>query len=160
MSFKEGLKKIYFPSQIIKLVRNGPNVPATSNTLTFRVPPSMNKMDLKSYLRNIYNIKVQTVRTANMPVKVAGVGNNTMLKRPKFKKAIVTFEGEPFTWPEAPDSEKFGIQAAQDERQRFMNRLRGWRIRPAHGVQAAKKQEAANAAAADSTANKTSEASS
>ncbi|KAF9978718.1 hypothetical protein BGZ73_000728 [Actinomortierella ambigua] len=160
MSFKEGLKKIYFPSQIIKLVRNGPNVPATSNTLTFRVPPAMNKMDVKSYLRNIYNIKVQTVRTAIMPVKVAGVGNNTIPKRPKFKKAIVTFEGEPFTWPAAPESEKFGIQHAQEERARFMNRLKGWRIRPAHGVQAAKKQDAAAAAATESTtAAKTSEAS-
>ncbi|KAG0265288.1 hypothetical protein DFQ27_000694 [Actinomortierella ambigua] len=158
MSFKEGLKKIYFPSQIIKLVRNGPNVPTTSNTLTFRVPPAMNKMDLKSYLRNIYNINVQTVRTANMPVKIAGVGNNTIPKRPKFKKAIVTYDGDAFTWPEAPDSETFGIQHAQEERVRFMHRLKGWRIRPDHDVQAAKKQEAATSADSTST-GKTTEAS-
>lgn len=138
--FKEGLKKIYFPSTVIKLVRNGPSVPEVSNTLTFRVPPSMNKFDIKSYLANIYNLNILTVRTSNMPVKVAGSGGNTVLKRQKFKKAIVTIDHE-FKWPDAPDSAKFGIQEAVNERSRIMNRLRGWRVRPDHGVQAAKKAE-------------------
>ncbi|KAF9365779.1 MAG: hypothetical protein J3Q66DRAFT_338758 [Benniella sp.] len=138
--FREGLKKIYFPSTIIKLVRNGPNVPEVSNTLTFRVPPSMNKLDIKSYLSNIYNLNILTVRTSNMPAKLAGSGGNSVLKRQKFKKAIVTIDHE-FKWPDSPDKTKFGIQEAVNERTRIMNRLRGWRIRPDHGVQAAKKAE-------------------
>ncbi|KAF9022442.1 hypothetical protein CPC16_002533 [Podila verticillata] len=139
---REGLKKLYFPSTVLKLVRNGPQVPAVSNILTFRVPPSMNKFDIKSYLANIYQLNILTVRTANMPAKLAGTGGNTILKRQKFKKAIVTIDGE-FKWPEAPDSATFGIQDAANERSRMMNRLKGWRMRPHHGLQAAKKAEEA-----------------
>ncbi|KAG0003323.1 hypothetical protein BGZ80_003245 [Entomortierella chlamydospora] len=148
---KEGLKKLYFPSTVLKLVRNGPNVPAVSNTLTFRVPPSMNKFDIKSYLSNIYKINVLTVRTANMPAKLAGYGGNTILKRQKFKKAIVTIDEE-FKWPDAPDSATFGIQDAVNERSRMLNRLKGWRMRPSHDIQAAKAAEAAEAAAKDAKA--------
>ncbi|KAF9375901.1 hypothetical protein CPB97_011157 [Podila verticillata] len=139
---REGLKKLYFPSTVLKLVRNGPQVPDVSNILTFRVPPSMNKFDIKSYLANIYQLNILTVRTANMPAKLAGTGGNTILKRQKFKKAIVTIDGE-FKWPEAPDSATFGIQDAANERSRMMNRLKGWRMRPHHGLQAAKKAEEA-----------------
>ncbi|KAG0364985.1 hypothetical protein BC939DRAFT_480223 [Gamsiella multidivaricata] len=141
---KEGLKKLYFPSTVLKLVRNGPNIPAVSNTLTFRVPPSMNKFDIKSYLSNIYKLNVLTVRTANMPAKLAGSGGNTILKRQKFKKAVVTIDQE-FKWPDAPDSAAFGIQDAVNERSRMLNRLKGWRMRPSHSVQAAKKAGEAEA---------------
>ncbi|KAI1311913.1 hypothetical protein EDD11_003275 [Mortierella claussenii] len=143
--FKEGLKKLYFPSTVLRLVRNASNVPELSNTLTFRVPPSMNKFDIKSYVSNIYKLNVLTVRTANMPAKIAGSGGNTVLKRQKFKKAIVTIDEE-FKWPDAPDSAKFGIEDAANERSRFMNRLKGWRIRPSHGIQAAMKEAAATTA--------------
>ncbi|KAF9111893.1 hypothetical protein BGX27_004275 [Mortierella sp. AM989] len=148
---KEGLKKLYFPSTVLKLVRNGPNVPDVSNTLTFRVPPSMNKFDIKSYLSNIYKLNVLTVRTANMPAKLAGSGGNTILKRQKFKKAIVTIDEE-FKWPDAPDSAHFGIQDAANERSRMLNRLKGWRMRPNHDIQAANKVAAAEAAAKDAKA--------
>ncbi|KAF9438082.1 hypothetical protein BGZ76_009863 [Entomortierella beljakovae] len=135
---------------VLKLVRNGPNVPAVSNTLTFRVPPSMNKFDIKSYLSNIYKINVLTVRTANMPAKVAGSGGNTIMKRQKFKKAIVTIDHD-FKWPDAPDSVTFGIQDATAERSRMLNRLKGWRMRPSHSVQAAKKAAESEAAAKESS---------
>ncbi|KAF9559831.1 hypothetical protein EC968_006467 [Mortierella alpina] len=143
---REGLKKLYFPSTVLKLVRNGPNVPEVSNTLTFRVPPSMNKFDIKSYLANIYKLNILTVRTSNMPAKLAGSGGNTILKRQKFKKAIVTIDHD-FKWPEAPDSATFGIQDADNERSRMLNRLKGWRMRPHHGIQAAKKAAEAESAA-------------
>ncbi|KAF9206996.1 hypothetical protein BGZ49_001414 [Haplosporangium sp. Z 27] len=144
---KEGLKKLYFPSTVLKLVRNGPNVLAVSNTLTFRVPPSMNKFDIKSYLSNIYKINVLNVRTANMPAKLAGSGGNSIMKRQKFKKAVVTIDQD-FKWPDAPDSNTFGIQAAVNERSRMLNRLKGWRMRPSHDIQAAKAEAEAAAAAA------------
>ncbi|KAF9921034.1 hypothetical protein FBU30_008975 [Linnemannia zychae] len=143
---REGLKKLYFPSTVIKLVRNGPNIPAVSNTLTFKVPPSMNKLDIKSYLSNIYKLNILDVRTANMPAKLAGSGGNTLLKRQKFKKAIVTIDHE-FKWPEAPDNATFGIQEAVNERTRMLNRLKGWRMRPSHNLQAAKKAAETEAAA-------------
>jgi len=81
-----------------------------------------------------------------MPAKLAGSGGNTILKRQKFKKAIVTIEGE-FKWPEEPEGKTFGIQDAVQERSRFMNRLKGWRMRPHHGLQEAKKAADALAAA-------------
>ncbi|KAG0252191.1 hypothetical protein BG011_007136 [Mortierella polycephala] len=143
---REGLKKIYFPSTVLKLVRNGPNIPQMSNTLTFKVPPSMNKFDIKSYLSNIYKLNILTVRTANMPAKLAGTGGNTIMKRQKFKKAIITIDEE-FKWPDAPDSAHFGIKEADNERARMLNRLKGWRMRPSHGIQAAKKAGAEAAAA-------------
>ncbi|KAF9926956.1 hypothetical protein BGZ75_007777 [Mortierella antarctica] len=149
---REGLKKLYFPSTVLKLVRNGPNVPEVSNTLTFRVPPSMNKFDIKSYLANIYKLNILTVRTSNMPAKLAGSGGNTILKRQKFKKAIVTIDQD-FKWPEAPDSATFGIQDADNERSRMLNRLKGWRMRPHHGIQAAKKAAEAESAAAKADTN-------
>ncbi|CAO3563934.1 unnamed protein product [Mortierella alpina] len=107
----------------------------------------MNKFDIKSYLANIYKLNILTVRTSNMPAKLAGSGGNTILKRQKFKKAIVTIDQD-FKWPEAPDSATFGIQDADNERSRMLNRLKGWRMRPHHGIQAAKKAAEAESASA------------
>jgi len=61
----------------------------------FKVQPSMNKLEIKDYLRNIYGLPVKKVMTQNMlgPRKrIIGKRKIFYYKRPDFKRAIVTFE--------------------------------------------------------------------
>lgn len=68
---------------------------------------SMNKLELKAYLNQIYGIKVESVNTKNMlgrmgnTVKPGGGARGKSVRRPAYKLAYVTLaDGEEFTFPE------------------------------------------------------------
>ncbi|TFY62279.1 hypothetical protein EVJ58_g3964 [Rhodofomes roseus] len=65
-------QKIYLPNIIIRLVRNHtpPGQPYNPYEATFRLPPSMTKTDLRSYLSAVYGVKT----TAHKTYKRAVVG--------------------------------------------------------------------------------------
>jgi large subunit ribosomal protein L23 len=59
------------------------------NTVTFRVRPDANKIEIRSAVEKIFNVKVADVRTANFEGKLKRMGRNQG-RRPDWKKAIVT----------------------------------------------------------------------
>ena len=59
------------------------------NTVTFRVRPDANKIEIRSAVEKIFNVKVADVRTANFQGKVKRMGRHQG-PRPDWKKAIVT----------------------------------------------------------------------
>jgi large subunit ribosomal protein L23 len=59
------------------------------NSVTFRVRPDANKIEIRSAVETIFNVKVATVRTASFEGKLKRMGRHQG-RRPDWKKAIVT----------------------------------------------------------------------
>jgi large subunit ribosomal protein L23 len=59
------------------------------NTVTFRVQPDANKVEIRSAIEQVFNVKVADVRTASFEGKMKRMGKHQG-RRANWKKAIVT----------------------------------------------------------------------
>lgn len=98
-------QRIYLPNVQIRLMRN--NTPAGQaydpTIATFRIPPSMTKTDLRSYLSTVYNLPVTFIRTdLYQPPVMRVVGGNQVRQSgsvKNYKRAVVGLV-EPFHYPD------------------------------------------------------------
>lgn len=58
------------------------------NTVTFRVRPDANKIEIRTAVEKIFNVKVADVRTASFEGKLKRMGRHQG-RRPDWKKAMV-----------------------------------------------------------------------
>jgi large subunit ribosomal protein L23 len=61
------------------------------NTVTFRVRPDANKVEIRHAVETVFNVKVSDVRTASYEGKLKRMGRHQG-RRPDWKKAIVTLQ--------------------------------------------------------------------
>ena len=61
----------------------------THNTVTFEVRPDANKVEIRSAVEAVFNVKVEAVRTASFQGKLKRMGRHQG-RRADWKKAIVT----------------------------------------------------------------------
>jgi len=76
-----------------------PGKQLSPNTVAFRVPLNMNKLQIKNYLEQIYMVSVKRVRTLVCLGKkhvIPGARRIYVQKDPDFKKAYVTVAPEDF----------------------------------------------------------------
>lgn len=99
-------QRIYLPNIQIRLMRNHtpPGQAYDPYTATFRLPPSMTKNDLRSYLLAVYGLHVTFIRTDQYIAPVARVGTDFQQRRIKgsqknYKRAVVGLH-EPFHYPD------------------------------------------------------------
>ena len=59
------------------------------NTVTFRVHPDANKVEIRTAVEQVFNVKVSEVRTASFEGKLKRMGRHVG-RRADWKKAIVT----------------------------------------------------------------------
>jgi large subunit ribosomal protein L23 len=59
------------------------------NRYSFRVNPLANKVEIRNAVEALFKVKVEAVRTANMPGKMHRVGRSEG-RRSDWKKAVVT----------------------------------------------------------------------
>ena len=59
------------------------------NTVTFRVRPDANKVEIRSAVESVFSVKVSAVRTASFEGKLKRMGRHQG-RRANWKKAIVT----------------------------------------------------------------------
>jgi large subunit ribosomal protein L23 len=59
------------------------------NTVTFRVRPDANKVEIRAAIEEVFNVKVAAVRTASFEGKMKRMGRHEG-RRANWKKAIVT----------------------------------------------------------------------
>jgi large subunit ribosomal protein L23 len=59
------------------------------NTVTFRVTPDANKVEIRTAVEQVFNVKVADVRTASFEGKLKRMGRHVG-RRADWKKAIVT----------------------------------------------------------------------
>ncbi|NOQ45490.1 MAG: 50S ribosomal protein L23 [Desulfobulbaceae bacterium] len=64
-------------------------------TVIFKVDPRANKIEIKKAVEDLFNVKVATVKTANMQGKKKRVGQKSVGRTNNWKKAYITLsEGE------------------------------------------------------------------
>jgi large subunit ribosomal protein L23 len=63
---------------------------ADLNQYTFQVDKRANKMQVKDAVETAFNVSVITVRIVNIPAKMGRYGRNQIVKKPAWKKAVVT----------------------------------------------------------------------
>ncbi len=61
------------------------------NTVTFRVRPDANKVEIRAAVEAVFNVKVAAVRTASFEGKMKRMGKHQG-RRSDWKKAIVTLQ--------------------------------------------------------------------
>ncbi|ODV77582.1 uncharacterized protein CANTADRAFT_55629 [Suhomyces tanzawaensis NRRL Y-17324] len=110
--FRVGENKIYFPSGRICLLR--PNAKHTPYQAKFLVPKSMNKMDLRDYLWNVYGLRALNVTVQLLHGRFQrDAFAYARYRLPQYKKMTVDM-AEPFIWPEV--SPELVEQAENDYR--------------------------------------------
>ncbi|XP_072841767.2 large ribosomal subunit protein uL23m isoform X3 [Pogona vitticeps] len=83
--------RVFRTDYFLTLVR--PGVPLSEDTVQFRIPMEMTKVEVKDYLENIYNVPVASVRTriqyGSMRMRDY---KNCRIKKPDYKVAYVQLE--------------------------------------------------------------------
>ncbi|KAI0996686.1 hypothetical protein K3495_g11496 [Podosphaera aphanis] len=138
---KLGNKKIYLPDFTITLL-NTPNSPPTF--ASFIVPLKFNKLDMRDYLWNMYNIRCLDVRSYIVQQKLQydRPGAARPRREPYRPKAIkrMTIEMEKgFVWPKMGDLESWdnkAFLATQKEQEEFQDEMR-----PSYRQQPSKERE-------------------
>lgn len=98
-------QKIYLPNIIFRMVRNHtpPGEPYNPFQATFRIPQSVTKTDVRSYLYSVYGVETTYIRTDNYlsPILRSRDGSWTRKQAHKtFKRAVVGLV-KPFYYPMA-----------------------------------------------------------
>ena len=93
-------QRIYLPNSIFRLVRNHtpPGQPYNPYEATFRIPQSVTKTDIRSYLHAVYGIKTTYIRTDNYISKIYPLLGNIRKSFKTYKRAVVGLV-EPFYYP-------------------------------------------------------------
>ncbi|XP_076411719.1 large ribosomal subunit protein uL23m isoform X1 [Peromyscus maniculatus bairdii] len=111
--------RVFRTNFFIQLVRPGTAQP--EDTVQFRIPMEMTRVDLRNYLEQIYNIPVAAVRT-----RVQHGSNrrrndkNVRIKKPDYKVAYVQLaHGQTFTFPDLfPEKEPSSAEEEEPQQQR------------------------------------------
>ncbi|EED23275.1 mitochondrial ribosomal protein L23, putative [Talaromyces stipitatus ATCC 10500] len=97
-------KPIFLPEFVVTLVRT-PFLPP--RYATFYVPLEFNKLDMREYMKQVYNVDIISIRSFVEQQKVTrefrdGRPGYGPIRRPKSKKKMTIEMTEPFVWPEVP----------------------------------------------------------
>ncbi|KZP16623.1 hypothetical protein FIBSPDRAFT_865768 [Athelia psychrophila] len=97
-------QKVYLPNILFRLIRNftPPGQPYNPYEANFRVPQSVTKTDIRSYLLSVYGVETTYIRTDNFlsPLYRARFGGVATKAHKTYKKAIVGLV-KPFEYPAA-----------------------------------------------------------
>lgn len=62
----------------------------TTNSYTFEVDMRANKLQIKEAVETAFDVEVRDVHVMVMPAKTARRGRRVMIRKPKWKKAVVS----------------------------------------------------------------------
>jgi len=90
---------VYLPNIVFRLVRNftPPGEPYNPYEATFRIPHSVTKTDIRSYLLAVYGVKATYIRTDNYLAPIPNRGQSTQTYK-SYKRAVVGLV-DPFYYP-------------------------------------------------------------
>ncbi|KAF8075001.1 mitochondrial ribosomal protein L23 [Lyophyllum atratum] len=94
-------RRVYLPNIIIRLVRNNTlkGEPYNPYEATFRIPQSVTKTDMRSYLLAIYGVQTTYIRTDNYISPIfPRIGGNKRKAFKTYKRAVVGLV-DPFYYP-------------------------------------------------------------
>ncbi|XP_025735039.1 large ribosomal subunit protein uL23m isoform X2 [Callorhinus ursinus] len=116
--------RVFRTNFFIRLVRPGSVQP--EDTVQFRIPMEMTRVDLRNYLERIYNVPVAAVRT-----RVQHGSNrkrdyrNVRMKKPDYKVAYVQLaHGQTFTFPDLFPEKKHSSPGDNDIQDKLLEEQR------------------------------------
>lgn len=113
-------EKVYLPNIIFRMVRNHTPKGQAYNPYeaTFRLPQSITKTDVRSYLLTMYGVKTTYIRTANYisPLRRTRMGMRPVGSHRTYKRAVVGLV-DPFYYPQ--DMEDMD-KVARKEREKWL----------------------------------------
>ncbi|RDB23745.1 54S ribosomal protein L23, mitochondrial [Hypsizygus marmoreus] len=142
-------RRVYLPNIIMRLVRNNtlPGEPYNPYEATFRIPKSVTKTDIRSYLFAVYGVKTTYIRTDNYISPFFPKLGNKRKAFKTYKRAVVGLV-DPFYYPhrveDMPSQEReerekwiednFQIQATRSMQKYELLRLtkgqaKGWKFK-------------------------------
>ncbi|KAL6719307.1 mitochondrial 54S ribosomal protein YmL41 [Lecanora helva] len=125
-----GQKQVFLPNFTLTLLRPHPTQPP--NMASFLTPLSLNKLDLKDYLYNLYNVEALRIRSYIAHGRTLRDQRTGQMyrERPVKKMTIEMAQGDNFVWPDPPEDlapwEK-GMQDAMKRDREEMEEGRGRR---------------------------------
>ncbi|KAK2463671.1 hypothetical protein APHAL10511_004422 [Amanita phalloides] len=137
-------QRVYLPNIIFRLVRNHtrPGQPYNPYEVTFRIPQSVTKTDIRSYLHAVYGVKTTYIRTDNYISAIYPRLGNKRKAFKTYKRAVVGLV-DPFYYPhrledmpekERQEREKWIEDHYQIEKQRAERKYELLRLTRAKGV--------------------------
>lgn len=115
--FKFGGTKVYIPHATITLLPNLPNM--SPYYARFKVPRNFNKLDLKDYLYNLYDLKVFDIRSSLTRRKFLPSENSRGHFLSSQDKIMIVKMEKPFIWPAEVVSAE-----ADEQNRKFMDQLK------------------------------------
>lgn len=109
-------RRVYLPNIIIRLVRNNtlPGQPYNPYEATFRIPKSVTKTDMRSYLLAIYDVKITYIRTDNYISPLFPRLGNKRKAFKTYKRAVVGLV-DPFYYPQRVEDMETQERAEREE---------------------------------------------
>ena len=113
-------EKVYLPNIIFRLVPNftPPGKPYNPYEATFRIPQSVTKTDVRSYLAAAYGVQTTYIRTDNYIAPMHRAWNGTMVRSGRsfrtYKRAVVGLV-EPFYYPMMLEDMSKEVREAREE---------------------------------------------
>jgi large subunit ribosomal protein L23 len=84
-------KKLYSSSLFQGLKAKIQNKINLRRVYTFLVDKKLNKLEIKFLLEELFEVKLKSIRTQNLPIKSKRV-KNKLIRKPSFKKVIITLK--------------------------------------------------------------------
>ena len=111
-------QRVYLPNIIFRLVRNNtpPGQPYNPYEATFRIPQSVTKTDIRSYLLAVYGVKTTYIRTDNYISPIYPRIGNKRKPFKTYKRAVVGLV-DPFYYPHRLEDM---AEKERDERARWI----------------------------------------
>ncbi|OTB08128.1 hypothetical protein M426DRAFT_317229 [Hypoxylon sp. CI-4A] len=99
--FRTGTKQVFLPDHTVAFLRPRDNQPP--NFASFRVPLTFNKLDIRDYLLNAYNVPVLGVRSQLTQRRPRRSKMHHRIYRPPPVKTMTVELHKPFSWPTPPE---------------------------------------------------------
>ncbi|EGG21539.1 hypothetical protein DFA_01425 [Cavenderia fasciculata] len=83
---------IFFPNMQMTVIRKSFEQFPQTRKLEFRTSCDVGKLDIKGYMKSVYNVDVPKVNTLNVQGRVKRQGTKRAFRQKDWKKAIITVD--------------------------------------------------------------------
>ncbi|ORY63180.1 uncharacterized protein BCR38DRAFT_436114 [Pseudomassariella vexata] len=133
---KTGTKQVFLPQAIVTLCRPPTNRILPPQFAHFRVPLRFNKLDIRDYLQNLYNVESVGVRSHILQRSPRRNPITRRIGRPPPWKFMTVEMKQPFVWP-VPLTEEETHKWHNEEMRQRIQATKHWNVRKQQIKQAA-----------------------
>jgi large subunit ribosomal protein L23 len=130
-----------FPNYIFTMLK--PSKDYGASKVVFKVPLQVNKLIIKNYVEELYNVKIDKVNTMIYQGKSKRDRDGRPIKRPDWKKAIITLaDGKEFKFPSLDQMKAYNKPkiALTQEQHQLVTQQQPQQVKPEDNTNASSEQ--------------------